>query len=432
MKSSALWACRRPKWGLLVVLLSFAAPTADAEDNPIKVGILHSLSGTMAISEAVLKDTVLMLIEDQNRKGGLLGRKLESVVVNPNSDWDLFAKKSRELLTKEKVAVVFGCWTSASRKSVLPVFEELNGLLYYPVQYEGEESSRNIFYTGAAPNQQAIPAVRYLMSKEGGDVRRWVLLGTDYVYPRTTNRILQAFLDTEGISPDDVMTIYTPFGHADWRGIIETIKTFGSAGKKTAVISTVNGDANTHFYKELAAQKVDAAVIPVMAFSVGERELIGMDTKPLAGHLATWNYFQSVKSSENDAFVSMWANFTGHKDEVTNDPMEATYVGFRMWAQAVAQAGTTDVNAVRQAMYGQRVKAPSGFEEVMNTNHHLSKPVMIGKIDARGRFDVIWRSINPVRADAWSKYIPDSASRTADWTFPWVCGGCIEPTFKEW
>jgi len=432
MKSSALWACRRPKWGLLVVLLSFAAPTADAEDNPIKVGILHSLSGTMAISEAVLKDAVLMLIDDQNRKGGLLGRKLESVVVNPNSDWDLFAEKSRELLAKEKVAVVFGCWTSASRKSVLPVFEELNGLLYYPVQYEGEESSRNIFYTGAAPNQQAIPAVRYLRSKEGGDVRRWVLLGTDYVYPRTTNRILQAFLDTEGISPDDVMTIYTPFGHTDWRGIIETIKTFGSAGKKTAVVSTVNGDANTHFYKELAAQKVDAAVIPVMAFSVGERELIGMDTKPLAGHLATWNYFQSVKSSENDAFVSMWANFTGHKDEVTNDPMEATYVGFRMWAQAVAQAGTADVNAVRQAMYGQRVKAPSGFEEVMNTNHHLSKPVMIGKIDALGRFDVIWRSINPVRADAWSKYIPDSARRTADWTFPWVCGGCIEPTFKEW
>src|SRR6266705_592809 len=276
MKSSALWACRRPKWGLLVVLLSFAAPTADAEDNPIKVGILHSLSGTMAISEAVLKDAVLMLIDDQNRKGGLLGRKLESVVVNPNSDWDLFAEKSRELLAKEKVAVVFGCWTSASRKSVLPVFEELNGLLYYPVQYEGEESSRNIFYTGAAPNQQAIPAVRYLMSKQGGDVRRWVLLGTDYVYPRTTNRILQAFLNTEGISPDDVMTIYTPFGHTDWRGSIETIKTFGSAGKKTAVVSTINGDANTHFYKELAAQKVDAAVTPVMAFSVGERELIGM------------------------------------------------------------------------------------------------------------------------------------------------------------
>ena len=431
MKSSALLACRRPKWGLLVVLLSFAAPTADAEDNPIKVGILHSLSGTMAISEAVLKDTVLMLIDDQNRKSGLLGRKLESVVVNPNSDWDLFAEKSRELLAKEKVAVVFGCWTSASRKSVLPVFEELNGLLYYPVQYEGEESSRNIFYTGAAPNQQAIPAVRYLMSKEGGDVRRWVLLGTDYVYPRTTNRILQAFLNTEGVSPDDVMTIYTPFGHTDWRGIIETIKTFGSAGKKTAVISTVNGDANTHFYKELAAQKVDAAIVPVMAFSVGERELLGADIFPV-GHLAAWNYFGSINSAENKAFVKMWADFNEQRDKITNDPMEATFIGFRMWAQAVVQAGTTDVDAIRQAMYGQRIKAPSGFEVVMNTNHHLSKPVMIGKINSSGTFDVIWRSINPVRADAWSKYIPDSARRTADWTFPWVCGGCIEPTFKEW
>jgi len=432
MKPSLALAPRHSKWGLLLVFLTCAAPTAGAEDSPIKVGVLHSLSGTMAISEAALKNTVLMLIEDQNKKGGLLGRKLEPVVVDPKSDWDLFAEKSRELLAKEKVAVVFGCWTSASRKSVLPVFEELNGLLYYPVQYEGEESSRNIFYTGAAPNQQAIPAVRYLMSKEGGDVRRWVLLGTDYVYPRTTNRILQLFLNGEGTSSDDIMTIYTPFGHADWGGIIERIKRFGSAGKKTAVISTINGDANTHFYKELAAQKVDAGVIPVMALSVGQRELIGVDTKPLAGHLAAWNYFQSVKSSENDAFIRMWVNFTGNRDKVTSDPMEATFVGFRMWTQAVAQAGTTDVNAVRQAMYGQRVKAPSGFEEVMNVNHHLSKPVMIGKIDASGRFDIVWQSINPVRADAWSKYIPDSAGRTADWTFPGVCGGCIEPTFKEW
>ena len=431
MKSSALLACRGPKWGLLVVLLSFAAPTADAEDNPIKVGILHSLSGTMAISEAVLKDTVLMLIEDQNRKGGLLGRKLESGVVNPNSDWDLFAEKSRELLAKEKVSVVFGCWTSASRKSVLPVFEELNGLLYYPVQYEGEESSRNIFYTGAAPNQQAIPAVRYLMSKEGGDVRRWVLLGTDYVYPRTTNRILSAYLAAEGVSPDDITTIYTPFGYSEWRGIVERIKAFGSEGKKTAVISTVNGDANTYFYRELADQQVDANAIPVMAFSVGERELLGADIFPV-GHLAAWNYFQSINSAENKAFVKMWTDFNEQRDKITNDPMEATFIGFRMWAQAVVQAGTTDVDAVRQAMYGQRIKAPSGFEVVMNTNHHLSKPVMIGKISSSGTFDVIWRSINPVRADAWSKYIPDSARRTADWTFPWVCGGCIEPTFKEW
>jgi urea transport system substrate-binding protein len=431
MKSSARLACRRPKWGLLVVLLIFAAPTADAEDNPIKVGILHSLSGTMAISEAVLKDTVLMLIEDQNRKGGLLGRKLESIVANPNSDWDLFAEKSRELLAKEKVAVVFGCWTSASRKSVLPVFEELNGLLYYPVQYEGEESSRNIFYTGAAPNQQAIPAVRYLMSKEGGDVRRWVLLGTDYVYPRTTNRILSAYLAAEGVSPDDITTIYTPFGYSEWRGIVERIKAFGSEGKKTAVISTVNGDANTYFYRELADQQVDANAIPVMAFSIGERELLGVDIFPV-GHLAAWNYFHSINTPENKAFVKMWTDFNEQRDKITNDPMEATFIGFRMWAQAVVQAGTTDVDAVRQAMYGQRIKAPSGFEVVMNTNHHLSKPVMIGKINSSGTFDVIWRSINPVRADAWSKYIPDSARRTADWTFPWVCGGCIEPTFKEW
>ncbi|MGB6400235.1 MAG: urea ABC transporter substrate-binding protein [Bradyrhizobium sp.] len=432
MKLSALLVSSRPKRALVLAFLTFAASAAGAEDNPIKVGILHSLSGTMALSETALKDTVLMLIEDQNKKGGLLGRKLEPVVVNPNSDWDLFAEKSRELLTRENVAVVFGCWTSASRKAVLPVFEELNGLLYYPVQYEGEESSRNIFYTGAAPNQQAIPAVRYLMSKEGGQIRRWVLLGTDYVYPRTTNRILQAYLSTEGTSPDDVMTIYTPFGHADWSGIIEKIKAFGSAGRKTAVISTINGDANTHFYRELAAQKVDATFIPVMAFSVSERELVGVDPERLAGHLAARNYFQSVKSSENDAFVGMWTQFKGGGNEITTGPMEATYVGFRMWTQAVAQAGTTDVNAVRQAMYGQRVKAPSGFEEVMHTNHHLSKPVMIGRLNSLGRFDVVWRSISPVRADAWSKYIPDSAKRTADWTFPWVCGGCDEPTFKDW
>ncbi|MDB5516473.1 MAG: substrate-binding protein [Tardiphaga sp.] len=431
MKPSArLVRCFSPwRWG--VVLLLLAAPIARAEDNPIKVGILHSLSGTMALSETALKDTVLMLIDDQNRKGGLLGRKLQPVIVDPASDWDLFAAKSRELLTEHKVAVVFGCWTSAARKSVLPVFEELNGLLYYPVQYEGEESSRNIFYLGAAPNQQAIPAVRYLMSKEGGQVRRWVLLGTDYVYPRTTNRILQAYLDTEGTSPDDIMTIYTPFGHADWGAIIARIKAFGAQGKKTAVISTINGDANTHFYRELAAQKVSAGTIPVMAFSVGERELLGLDAASLAGHLAARNYFQSVKSTENEVFVRMWANFAGGGNDITTSPMEATYVGFRMWAQAVQQAGTTDVDAVRQAMHGQRVKAPSGFEEVMHPNHHLSKPVMIGKLNPLGRFDIVWQSVSPMRADAWSKYIPDSAKRTADWSFPWVCGGCVEPTFKE-
>ncbi len=419
--------------GLLVLQFTLAlARAAAAGEDAIKIGILHSLSGTMAISEAVLKDTVLMLIADQNKRGGLLGRKLEPVVVDPASDWDAFAKEARELLTQEKVAVVFGCWTSASRKSVLPIFEELNGLLFYPVQYEGEESSRNIFYTGAAPNQQAIPAVRYLMSKEGGEVHRWVLLGTDYVYPRTTNGILSAYLTAQGVSADDIMTIYTPFGYSDWGDIVRKIKAFGSNGKKTAVISTINGDANTYFYKELAAQDVEARAIPVMAFSVGERELFGVNSTPLIGHMAAWNYFHSIKSPENEAFVKMWADFTEQRDKTTNDPMEATFIGFRMWAQAVVQAGTTDVNAVRQAMYGQRIKAPSGFEVVMNTNHLLSKPVMIGKINSSGTFDVIWQSINPVRADAWSRYIPDSAKRTADWTFPWVCGGCIEPTFKDW
>jgi urea transport system substrate-binding protein len=416
---------------LVSQLALLVAPAARAGEETIKIGILHSLSGTMAISEAVLKDTVLMLIPDQNKKGGLLGRKLEPIIVDPASNWDVFAEKAGELLAKEKVAVVFGCWTSASRKSVRPIFEQLNGLLFYPVQYEGEESSRNIFYTGAAPNQQAIPAVRYLMSKEGGDVRRWILLGTDYVYPRTTNRILSAYLTAEGVSPDDVTTIYTPFGYSDWREIIKNIKAIGSEGKKTAVISTINGDANIYFYKALADEQVDADKIPVMAFSVGERELVGVGIAPV-GHLAAWNYFQSVKSPENDAFIKMWADFNEQRDKITNDPMEATFIGFRMWAQAVVQAGTTDVDAVRQAMYGQRIKAPSGFEVVMNTNHHLSKPVMIGKINSSGTFDVIWQSINPVRADAWSRYLPESARRTADWTFPWVCGGCIEPTFKDW
>jgi urea transport system substrate-binding protein len=418
--------------GLLVLQFALAfVRAAAAGEDAIKIGILHSLSGTMAISEAVLKDTVLMLIADQNKRGGLLGRKLEPVVVDPASDWDVFAREARELLTQEKVAVVFGCWTSASRKSVLPIFEELNGLLFYPVQYEGEESSRNIFYTGAAPNQQAIPAVRYLMSKEGGEVRRWVLLGTDYVYPRTANAILDAYLAAQGVSPDDIMTIYTPFGYSKWREIVARIKAFGSEGKKTAVISTVNGDANKYFYKEIAAQKLDANAIPVMAFSIGERELLEAGIVPV-GHMAAWNYFNSIKSPENEAFVKMWTDFTEQRDKTTNDPMEATFIGFRMWAQAVVQAGTTDVNAVRQAMYGQRIRAPSGFELVMNTNHHLSKPVMIGKINSSGTFDVIWQSISPVRADAWSRYIPDSARRTADWTFPWVCGGCLEPTFKDW
>lgn len=417
---------------LPTTLLALFVSAAHAAEDPIKVGILHSLSGTMAISESALKDTVLMLIADQNKKGGLLGRKLEPVIVDPASDWEVFTDKAFELLAKDKVAVVFGCWTSTSRKAVIPVFERMNGLLFYPVQHEGEESSRNVFYTGAAPNQQAIPAVRYLMSKEGGEIRRWVLLGTDNVYPRTTNRILSAYLAAEGVHPDDITTIYTPLSYSDWREAIETIRAFGSQGKKTAVISTVSGDANGYLYNELAVQQIDASKIPVMALSVSERELQSADIRRLTGHMAARNYFQAVSSAENDAFIKMWADFNEQRDKTTNDPMEATFIGFRMWTQAVTQAGTADVNAVRQAMYGQRIKAPSGFEVIMNTNHHLSKPAMIGKLNPTGSFDVVWRSINPIKASVWSRYIPESARLTSDWTFPWVCGGCAEPTFKEW
>ncbi len=404
---------------------------AVAQQAPIKVGVLHSLSGTMAISETTLKDTVLMMVDDINKKGGLLGRKVEAVVVDPASNWPLFAEKARELIQKDKVDVVFGCWTSVSRKSVLPVFEELNGLLFYPVQYEGEESSRNIFYTGAAPNQQAIPAVEYLMSPEGGEVKRWVLAGTDYVYPRTTNKILEAFLLAKGVKKEDIMINYTPFGHSDWQTIVADIKKFASAGKKTAVVSTINGDANVPFYKELANAGVKASDIPVVAFSVGEEELAGIDTKNLVGHLAAWNYFQSVKSPVNDAFIKQWKAYIKNDKRVTNDPMEATYIGFKMWAQAVQQAGTTNIDAVRQALYGQKVKAPSGFEAVMNTNHHLSKPVLIGEIQANGQFEIVWQTKGPIKADAWSKYIPESAKLTADWTYPWVCGNCEKPKYSQ-
>jgi urea transport system substrate-binding protein len=412
-------------------LLTAALAQPVAAQETIKVGVLHSLSGTMAISETTLKDTVLMMVDDINKKGGLLGKKVEAVVVDPASNWPLFAEKARELLTKNKVAAVFGCWTSVSRKSVLPVFEELNGLLFYPVQYEGEESSRNIFYTGAAPNQQAIPAVEYLMSEEGGAAKRWVLAGTDYVYPRTTNKILEAFLKSKGVKQEDIMINYTPFGHSDWQTIVADIKKFASAGKKTAVVSTINGDANVPFYKELANAGIKATDIPVVAFSVGEEELAGIDTKNLVGHLAAWNYFQSLKNPTNDAFIKQWHAFIKNPKRVTNDPMEATYIGFKMWAQAVRQAGTTDVDSVRQAMYGQKAKAPGGFESVMNTNHHLSKPVFIGEIKPDGQFQVVWKTKGPVKADAWSKYIPESAKLTADWSYPWVCGNCEKPKYTN-
>jgi urea transport system substrate-binding protein len=381
--------------------------------DTIKVGVLHSLSGTMAISETVLKDTVLMAIEEINAKGGVLGKKLEPVVVDPASNWPLFAEKTKQLLTQDKVAVIFGCWTSVSRKSVLPVVEELNGLLFYPVQYEGEELSKNVFYTGAAPNQQAIPAVEYLMSKDGGGAKRFVLLGTDYVYPRTTNKILRSFLHSKGVADADIMEEYTPFGHSDYQTIIGKIKQFSSAGKKTAVISTINGDSNVPFYKELGNAGLKAKDVPVVAFSVGEEELRGVDTKPLVGHLAAWNYFMSVKNPTNTEFTKKWAayakakNIPGHKDKpLTNDPMEASYIGVHMWAQAVEKAKSTDVDKVIAAMAGQKFKAPSGFVAEMDMkNHHLHKPVFIGEVKADGQFNVVWKTPGPVKAKPWSPYI---------------------------
>jgi len=381
--------------------------------NTIKVGVLHSLSGTMAISETTLKDTVLMMIEEQNKKGGLLGKKLEAVVVDPASNWPLFAEKARELLQKNKVDVVFGCWTSVSRKSVLPVFEELNGLLFYPVQYEGEESSKNVFYTGAAPNQQAIPAVDYLMNEIG--VKRWVLAGTDYVYPRTTNKILEAYLKHKGVKAKDIMINYTPFGHSDWQSIVSDIKKFGSKGKKTAVVSTINGDANVPFYKELGNQGISAENIPVVAFSVGEEELSGIDTKPLVGHMAAWNYFMSVDSKENAAFIKKWQAFIKDKKRVTNDPMEATYIGFNMWVKAVQKAKTTDVNAVEKAMIGIKTPNLTGGIAEMLPNHHLTKPVLIGEIQEDGQFDVVWETEGLVPGDAWSDHLPGSKDVVSDW-----------------
>jgi len=397
--------------GLMLSLTSVAR--VRAAGDTIKVGVLHSLSGTMAISETTLKDTILFLIDQQNKKGGLLGKKLEAVVVDPASNWPLFAEKARELINKDKVAVVFGCWTSVSRKSVLPVFKELDSILFYPVQYEGEESERNVFYTGAAPNQQAIPAVDYLMNEE--KARRWVLLGTDYVYPRTTNKILEAYLKSKGVAPDDIMINYTPFGHSDWQTIVADIKKFGSAGKKTAVVSTINGDANVPFYKELANQGIKATDIPVVAFSVGEEELAGIDTKPLVGHLAAWNYFESIKTPANEKFIKEWQAYTRNPKRVTNDPMEAHVIGFNMWVKAVEKAKSTDADKVIDALPGIEVPNLTGGMAKMLPNHHITKPVFIGEIEPNGQFDVVWKTPNLVPGDAWSKELEGSRDLIGDW-----------------
>ena len=404
--------------GTVALSASLGLPTmsANAADT-IKVGVLHSLSGTMAISETVLKDVTLMAIDEINAKGGVLGKKLEAVVVDPASNWPLFAEKARQLITQDKVAVVFGCWTSVSRKSVLPVFEELNSLLFYPVQYEGEELSKNVFYTGAAPNQQAIPAVEYLMSKEGGAAKRFVLLGTDYVYPRTTNKILRAFLHSKGIADKDIDEKYTPFGHSDYQTIVADVKKF-AAGGKTAVISTINGDSNVPFYKELGNQGLKATDVPVVAFSVGEEELRGVDTKPLVGHLAAWNYFMSLKNPVNDAWKKQWAAYAkkmklpNADKPLTNDPMEAAWIGIHMWKQAVEKAKSTDTDKVVAAMGGQTFAAPSGITSMMDAkNHHLHKSVFIAEVKADGQFNVVWKTPGPVKAMPWSPYIPENKGK---------------------
>ena len=418
---------RRAGAALAVGSVLAFAPAAQAEET-IKVGILHSLSGTMAISETTLKDAMLMLIDEQNKKGGLLGKKLEAVVVDPASNWPLFAEKARELISVNKVAAVFGCWTSVSRKSVLPVFEELNSLLFYPVQYEGEESSRNVFYTGAAPNQQAIPAVDYLAAQEG--VERWVLAGTDYVYPQTTNKILETYLKDKGVKAEDILINYTPFGHADWQTIVADIKKFASQGKKTAVVSTINGDANVPFYKELANQGIKAEDIPVVAFSVGEEELAGIDTAPLVGHLAAWNYFMSVESEANDEFIAKWQAYIKNPKRVTNDPMEAHFIGFNMWVKAVEKAGTTDPDAVIDAIVGVAVPNLSGGYASMMPNHHITKPVLIGEIQDNGQFEIVYETPGLVVGDEWSDFLPDSKVLLSDWRKPLNCGNFNTATGK--
>jgi len=398
--------------GLLVAGLGFSHVAA-AQDT-IKVGVLHSLSGTMAISETTLKDTILMMIDAQNKKGGLLGKKLQAVVVDPASNWPLFAEKAAQLLEKDKVAVVFGCWTSVSRKSVLPVFEKDNGLLFYPVQYEGEEQSHNIFYTGASPNEQLIPAAEYMMSKEGGAKTKFYLLGTDYVFPRTANKVLKAFLLSKNVPPANIVEEYTPFGHSDYQTIVGKIKAFAKDGD-ACVLSTINGDSNVPFYKEFANQGLTADMCPIMAFSVAEDELRSMETEKLVGHLACWNYFQSINTPENKAFVSNFKEYCashrlpGGSDRVTDDPIEAAYFGVYVWKNAVEKAGSFDIEKVIPQVLGQKFDAPGGAKMMDPINHHTWKPVYVGSIKADGQFDIIWKTPGLVHPNSFSPYLHNAA-----------------------
>ncbi|MDA8407186.1 MAG: urea ABC transporter substrate-binding protein [Deltaproteobacteria bacterium] len=405
----------RPNFWVSVLALSlstliFLNPTKTWAEGEVKVGTLHSLTGTMAISETSLKDVVLMAIDEINAKGGVLGKKVVPVVVDPASNWDLFAEKAKELLLKDKVAVVFGCWTSVSRKSVLPVFEANKGLLFYPVQYEGEEQSPDIFYTGATPNQQLIPAAEYLMSPEGGSKKKFYLLGTDYVFPRTANKILKAFLLAKGVPEQNIVEEYTPFGHADYQTIVGKIKKFSEAGD-ACVLSTINGDSNVPFYKEFANQKLTADKCPIMAFSVAEDELRSMETEFLSGHLAAWNYFQSINTPENKKFVKDFKDFCkknnlpGGDKRVTDDPIEAAYFGVYVWKKAAEKCKSFDPAKVTEAVLGMKFDAPGGPKQMDEKNHHTYKPVLIGEIRPDGQFDIIWQTKGLVKPEAFSSYL---------------------------
>ncbi|WP_142687896.1 urea ABC transporter substrate-binding protein [Chitinophaga polysaccharea] len=389
-----------------------------ATKETVKIGVLHSLSGTMAISEVSLKDAVQMAVDEINAKGGVLGKQIEPVIVDPASDWDLFAEKAKELLIDKKVSAVFGCWTSVSRKSVLPVFEQNNGLLFYPVQYEGEECSNSVIYTGATPNQQLIPAAEYLMSEKGGGYKKFYLLGTDYVFPRTANKILKAYLLSKGIPKENIIEEYTPFHHQDYQTIISKVKRFAADGK-ACILSTINGDSNVPFYKEFANQGLSSATCPIMAFSVAEDELRSMDTEFLVGHLAAWNYFQSNDLPENKKFVADFKAFCAKKGlpggdkRVTDDPICWAYTGVYLWAKAAEKAGSFDVSKVRNALYGLDFPSPDGLVKMDPRNHHLAKPVVIGEIKPDGQFDIIWKSEGLVDPQPWSPLT--SPDKDCDW-----------------
>jgi urea transport system substrate-binding protein len=375
----------------------------DLEHGSIKIGILHSLSGTMTASERPLQELLVMLIEQQNARGGLLGRPIEPVIVNPHSDAKAYAELAQKLIAEHKVAAIFGCWSSASRKEVLPIVERDNALLFYPSQYEGEEASRNIFYTGATPPQQAIPAVNFLRDQ---GINRFFLVGTDYIYPRTTNAILKGYLASHRVT--DIAERYTPAGLKDWRAVVEHIRRFAKGGR-TAVVATVSGDANVHFFRELAAQQVSSSVIPVMSLSINEAELPALMRSNVAGNFVAWNYLHAFDTPENRAFIAEWRRFTGRRDAMTNDPMEATWIGFHLWAAAVEAAGTTDVAKVRAALGGKRIAAPSGFTVQMDGNtHHLYKPVMIGRITDDGRIVPVSVTEGLVPPDPWSPWLKHS------------------------